>query len=38
MHAAGILVLTLTAGEIAAVTRFDNSVLPFFGLPRTRPV
>jgi hypothetical protein len=34
----GILVLTLSGGEIAAITRCDNNVLPFFGLPRTRPV
>ena len=35
MHAAGLLVLTLTGDRISAITRFDNSVLTFFGLPRT---
>ena len=37
-HANGILVLTLAAGQISAVTGFlDNSVLRMFGLPRTLP-
>jgi DNA-directed RNA polymerase specialized sigma24 family protein len=31
------LVLTLSGGRICAMTRFDNSVLPRFGLPRTLP-
>jgi hypothetical protein len=30
-------VLTLTGDRICAMTRFDNSVLPWFGLPRTVP-
>jgi RNA polymerase sigma-70 factor (TIGR02960 family) len=34
-HAAGLLVLTLAGDRIRAMTRFDTSVLPFFGLPRT---
>jgi RNA polymerase sigma-70 factor (ECF subfamily) len=36
-HAAGLLVLTLAGGRICAMTRFDNSVLARFGLPRTLP-
>jgi RNA polymerase sigma-70 factor (TIGR02960 family) len=35
-HAHGILVLTLAGDRVNAMTRFiDNSVLPYFGLPRT---
>ena len=36
-HANGLLVLTLAGERISAITRFDNSVLPRFGLPRTLP-
>jgi RNA polymerase sigma-70 factor, ECF subfamily len=36
-HAAGLLVLTLTGENICAMTGFDTSVLPLFGLPRTLP-
>ena len=36
-HANGLLVLTLAGSQICAMTRFDNSVLPRFGLPRTLP-
>jgi RNA polymerase sigma-70 factor (TIGR02960 family) len=36
-HATGLLVLTLDGDRIAAMTRFDNSVLPRFGLPRMLP-
>ena len=36
-HGAGLLVLTLTGDQICAMTRFDNSVLPWFGLPRSLP-
>jgi RNA polymerase sigma-70 factor (TIGR02960 family) len=36
-HAAGLLVLTLTGDTICAMTGFDTSVLPHFGLPRTLP-
>ena len=35
-RADGLIVLTLEGDEICAITRFgDNSVLPYFGLPRT---
>lgn len=37
LHANGLLVLTLAGEHISALTRFDNSVLPSFGLPRTLP-
>ncbi len=36
-HTAGLLVLTLTADNICAMTGFDTSTLPHFGLPRTLP-
>ena len=36
-HAMGLLVFTVTGDRICAVTRFDNSVLPRFGLPRSLP-
>jgi RNA polymerase sigma-70 factor (TIGR02960 family) len=36
-HGTGLLVLTLAGDRISAVTRFDNSVLPWFGLPRSLP-
>ena len=36
-HASGMLVLTLAGSRIRAMTGFDNSVLPLFGLPRTLP-
>ena len=36
-HAAGLLVLTLAGDRISVITRFDNSALPRFGLPRTLP-
>ena len=36
-HGAGLLVLTLTGDQISAVTRFENTVLPWFGLPRSLP-
>jgi RNA polymerase sigma-70 factor (TIGR02960 family) len=31
----GVLVLGLTGNQISGITRFENTVLPFFGLPRT---
>jgi RNA polymerase sigma-70 factor (ECF subfamily) len=34
-HGVGLYVLTLTGDRIRAMTRFDNSVLPWFGLPRS---
>jgi len=37
-HAHGLIVLTLAGDRICTLTRFiDNSVLPWFGLPRTLP-
>ncbi|MDR3035502.1 MAG: sigma-70 family RNA polymerase sigma factor [Kitasatospora sp.] len=38
LHANGLVVLTLSGNRIAAMTRFDNAVLPRFGLPRTLPL
>jgi hypothetical protein len=36
LRAYGPLVLSLEGDKVAAITRFaDNSVLPYFGLPRT---
>jgi RNA polymerase sigma-70 factor (ECF subfamily) len=35
--ATGFYVLTLAGDRICAMTRFDNSVLPWFGLPRSLP-
>ena len=37
LHATGLLVLTLAGDRIRAMTRFDTSVLAYFGLPRTLP-
>jgi RNA polymerase sigma-70 factor (ECF subfamily) len=36
-HATGLDVLTVTGDLICAMTHFDTSVLPSFGLPRTLP-
>lgn len=36
-HGTGLYVLTLSGDRICAMTRFDNSVLPWFGLPRSLP-
>jgi RNA polymerase sigma-70 factor (ECF subfamily) len=36
-HGSGLFVLTLTGDRICAFTRFDNSVLAWFGLPRSLP-
>ena len=36
-HANGLLVLTLAGNQVSALTRFDNAVLGWFGLPRTLP-
>ena len=36
-HGAGLLVLTLAGDRICALTRFESSVLPWFGLPRSLP-
>ncbi len=35
--AVGLFVLTLAGDRIRAMTRFENSVLPWFGLPRALP-
>ena len=34
-HANGLMVLTLAGERISTITRFDNSGLGRFGLPRT---
>jgi len=36
-HGIGLYVLTLTGDRICALTRFETSVLPSFGLPRSLP-
>jgi len=36
-HGTGLYVLTLSGDRISAMTRFDNSVLPAFGLSRSLP-
>ncbi len=36
-HGTGLIVLTLAGDQVAAMTRFDKSVLPWFGLPRSLP-
>jgi RNA polymerase sigma-70 factor (ECF subfamily) len=36
-HGTGLYVLTLSGDRICAMTRFDNSGLPWFGLPRSLP-
>jgi RNA polymerase sigma-70 factor (TIGR02960 family) len=36
-HAAAFWVLTLAGGQICGMTRFEASVLPWFGLPRSLP-
>jgi RNA polymerase sigma-70 factor (TIGR02960 family) len=36
-HATGLFVLTLTGDRICAMTRFEASVFPWFGLPRSLP-
>ena len=36
-HGTGLFVLALTGDQICAMTRFDNSVLRWFGLPRSLP-
>jgi len=36
-HGVGLYVLTLSGDRICALTRFENSVLPWFGLPRSLP-
>ncbi len=36
-HGVGLYVLSLAGDRICAMTRFENSVLPWFGLPRSLP-
>jgi RNA polymerase sigma-70 factor (TIGR02960 family) len=36
-HGTGLYVLTLAGDRICAMTRFENSSLPWFGLPRSLP-
>jgi RNA polymerase sigma-70 factor (TIGR02960 family) len=36
-HGTGLIVLTLRGDRICAMTRFESSVLPGFGLPRSLP-
>jgi RNA polymerase sigma-70 factor (TIGR02960 family) len=36
-HGVGLYVLTLTGDQICAMARFENGVLPWFGLPRSLP-
>jgi RNA polymerase sigma-70 factor (ECF subfamily) len=36
-HGTGLIVLTLAGDRIRAMTRFENTVLPWFGLPRSLP-
>nr|WP_255747123.1 sigma-70 family RNA polymerase sigma factor [Lysobacter sp. CFH 32150] len=36
-HGVGLFVLTLSGDRICAMTRFENIVLPWFGLPRSLP-
>jgi RNA polymerase sigma-70 factor (TIGR02960 family) len=36
-HAVGLIVLTLREDGINAMTRFETTVMPWFGLPRTIP-
>jgi RNA polymerase sigma-70 factor (ECF subfamily) len=36
-HATALYVLTLAGGRICGMTRFEASVLPWFGLPRSLP-
>ena len=35
LHLAGIEVIGLAGGRIREITRFENTVAPYFGLPRT---
>jgi RNA polymerase sigma-70 factor (TIGR02960 family) len=36
-HGTGLYVLTLSGDQICAMSRFENAVLPWFGLPRSLP-
>jgi len=37
-RANAFFVITLSGSKVSAITRFDNAVIPRFGLPRTLPV
>jgi RNA polymerase sigma-70 factor (ECF subfamily) len=37
LHANGLIVITLEGERVSRIDRFDNSVLPRFGLPRSLP-
>jgi RNA polymerase sigma-70 factor (TIGR02960 family) len=37
LHASGLIVLTLASDRVSMITRFDASVMPRFGLPRSMP-
>jgi RNA polymerase sigma-70 factor (ECF subfamily) len=36
-HATGLFVITAAGGQISAMSRFETTVLPWFGLPRSLP-
>ena len=36
-RATGVLVFTLSGSHVSAITRFDDTVLPRFGVPATLP-
>ena len=36
-RATGVLVFTLSGSRVSAITRFDDTVLPRFGVPATLP-
>jgi RNA polymerase sigma-70 factor (TIGR02960 family) len=36
-HGVGLIALALSGDQICAMTRFENAVLPWFGLPRSLP-
>ncbi len=36
-HGSGLFVLTLTGQRVSAFTRFESSLLDWFGLPRSLP-
>ena len=36
-HGSGLLVITLTGDRICAMVHFENTALPWFGLPRSLP-
>jgi RNA polymerase sigma-70 factor (TIGR02960 family) len=37
LHATGLIVMTLAGDRVSMITRFDNSVIHRFGLPRSLP-